>query len=140
MLSFLLFKHIKDTENLPTLWVISQQCYFLFRSQGISYFLEIKSKLKIPSEEKATTYLSGMCFGISISSDFKCRSLISLSILFAATTSRASSYMVLDNSQAQTKDAPAVFANILENKKQGFSPPPHLLHISTSSSLKLIIK
>lgn len=58
-----------------------------------------------------------MCFGISISSDFICKSLIPASILFAATTSQASSYMVLDNSQAYTERAPAFLANMLQGVK-----------------------
>lgn len=58
-----------------------------------------------------------MCFGISMSSDFICKSLIPASISFAATTSQASSYMVLDNSQAYTKCAPAFLANMLQEEK-----------------------
>lgn len=58
-----------------------------------------------------------MCLGISMSSDFICKSLIPASILFAATTSQASSYMVLDNSQAYTECAPAFLANMLQWKK-----------------------
>lgn len=52
-----------------------------------------------------------------MSSDFICKSLIPASILFAATTSQASSYMVLDNSQAYTECAPAFLANMLQRKK-----------------------
>lgn len=58
-----------------------------------------------------------MCFGISMSNDFMCKSLIPASILFAATTSQASSYMVLDNSQAYTECAPAFLANMLQGEK-----------------------
>lgn len=58
-----------------------------------------------------------MCFGISMSSDFMCKSLIPAPILFAATISQASSYMVLDNSQAYTECAPAFLANMLQEKK-----------------------
>lgn len=58
-----------------------------------------------------------MCFGIFMSSDFMCKSLTPSSILFAATTSQASSYMVLDNSQAYTECAPAFLANMLQGEK-----------------------
>lgn len=45
-------------------------------------------------------HLSGMSFGTSISRDFMWRILMSPSIPLAATTSQASSYMVLESSQA----------------------------------------
>lgn len=57
-----------------------------------------------------------MCFGISMSSDFMCKSVIPAPISFAATTSQASSYMVWDSSQAYTARAPALFANMLQGR------------------------